>query len=62
MLDGVLTDEGGTYPAGTWVRFPHGSDHCPFSDEGCTLYVKSGHLPPPPGEEDYVLCVASGFE
>ena len=53
VLDGVLTDEEGTYPAGTWVRFPHGSDHRPFSDEGCMLYVKSGHLPlPPKGEKD----------
>ncbi len=48
VLDGSLSDEQGTYPAGTWVRFPHGSDHTPFSDEGCTLYVKSGHLPIPP--------------
>ena len=46
MLDGVLTDEKGSYPAGSWVRFPSGSGHRPFSDEGCTLYVKSGHLPP----------------
>lgn len=46
VLDGVLTDEKGDYPAGSWVRFPSGSGHRPFSYEGCTLYVKSGHLPP----------------
>lgn len=45
VLDGVLRDERGRYPAGTWVRFPHGSAHSPYSEDGCTLYLKSGHLP-----------------
>jgi len=26
------------------VRYDPGSRHQPFSDEGCTLYVKTGHL------------------
>lgn len=44
VLDGVLEDEDGRYPKGTWLRNPPGSGHAPFSAEGCTLYVKSGHL------------------
>jgi anti-sigma factor ChrR (cupin superfamily) len=45
VLEGVFTDEHGTYPAGTWLRNPAGSFHTPFSREGCTIYVKTGHLP-----------------
>lgn len=47
VLEGVLSDEAGDYPAGTWVREPAGSAHAPFSREGCVIYVKEGHLPPP---------------
>jgi anti-sigma factor ChrR (cupin superfamily) len=45
VLEGVFADEQGTYPAGTWLRNPAGSSHTPFSREGCTIYVKTGHLP-----------------
>lgn len=45
VLDGVFEDEHGRYPAGTWLRNPHMSQHTPFSREGCTIYVKVGHLP-----------------
>ena len=44
VLDGTIADGDGTYPQGTWVRFPDGSRHQPWSEEGCTLYVKVGHL------------------
>ena len=44
VLDGVFQDEYGTYPAGTWLRSPHLSEHKPFSTEGCLIYVKTGHL------------------
>lgn len=44
VLEGVLEDEHGRYPAGTWVRQPDGSSHSPFSQEGCLLFVKRGHL------------------
>jgi anti-sigma factor ChrR (cupin superfamily) len=44
VLDGVLEDEQGRYPEGTWLRNPDGSAHAPVSREGCTLYVKTGHL------------------
>lgn len=46
VIDGVLADEFGTYPAGTWLRQPHGSRHAPYSEAGCTLWVKRGHLQP----------------
>ncbi len=44
VVDGVFEDEHGRYPAGTWLRSPHLSAHCPFSIEGCTIFVKTGHL------------------
>jgi anti-sigma factor ChrR (cupin superfamily) len=40
VLDGCFSDEGGNYPAGTYLRNPPGSQHAPFSIEGCTLFVK----------------------
>ena len=44
VVDGTLADEHGTYPAGTWIRSPHGSVHAPWSDEGALIYVRVGHL------------------
>ncbi|MEO1402630.1 MAG: cupin domain-containing protein [Cyanobacteria bacterium J06635_1] len=44
VIEGTFEDEQGTYPQGTWLRNPAGSVHTPFSREGCTLYVKVGHL------------------
>jgi anti-sigma factor ChrR (cupin superfamily) len=45
VLEGVFEDEHGRYPAGTWIRSPHMSAHRPLSHEGCTILVKTGHLP-----------------
>ncbi len=45
VLEGTFADEQGEYPAGTWMRSPHGSAHQPFSKEGCLILVKTGHLP-----------------
>ena len=44
VVDGVFEDEHGRYPAGSWIRSPHMSAHQPFSKEGCTIFVKTGHL------------------
>lgn len=44
VLDGVFEDEHGRYPQGSWLRSPHMSTHKPFSIEGCTILVKTGHL------------------
>jgi anti-sigma factor ChrR (cupin superfamily) len=44
VLEGIFEDEFGSYPAGTWMRSPHLSAHRPFSNKGCTILVKTGHL------------------
>ena len=45
VLDGVFSDEGGDYAAGTWLRSPRWSRHTPFTGpEGALIYVKVGHL------------------
>jgi len=46
VLRGTFEDARGVYPTGTWLRSPDGSEHTPFSREGCLLYVKTGHLTP----------------
>ena len=45
VLAGVFQDEYGSYPAGSWLRNPPGSVHRPWSEAGCTIWVKTGHLP-----------------
>lgn len=47
VLDGVFSDEHGNYPRGTFLLNPDGSTHAPFSDEGCTLFVKLRQSPGP---------------
>ncbi|MGA7936193.1 MAG: cupin domain-containing protein [Kovacikia sp.] len=47
VLDGIFEDEFGSYPRGTWLRNPSDSRHTPFSQMGCLIYVKTGHLPAP---------------
>ena len=46
VLEGTFQDEFGDYPKGSWLRSPHMSQHTPFSEEGCLIYVKTGHLAP----------------
>jgi len=46
VLDGTLSDEFGNYGPGTYLKNPSGSSHAPFSDGGCTLFVKLRHLSP----------------
>jgi len=45
VLSGRLMDEWGDYPAGSWVRRPHNSEHCPYVVDETVIWVKSGHLP-----------------
>jgi anti-sigma factor ChrR (cupin superfamily) len=40
VLEGTFSDEQGDYPAGTYLRNPPQTDHAPFSETGCTLFVK----------------------
>ena len=44
VIEGIFSDEHGDYPAGSWIRSPHLSRHQPFSEQGCLIYVKVGHL------------------
>ena len=45
VLEGEFRDEHGSYPAGSWIRSPHQSQHAPFTrDQGALIYVKVGHL------------------
>lgn len=45
VLEGVFCDEHGHYPAGSWLRSPHLSEHQPYTGpEGALIYVKTGHL------------------
>jgi len=46
VVSGTFEDEHGVYPQGSWIRSPHMSLHKPFSKEGCTIFVKTGHLLP----------------
>ena len=50
MLSGTLGDEFGDYGPGTYLKNPPGSSHAPFSEEGCTLFVKLRHLSPDDSE------------
>lgn len=46
VLEGTFYDEHGAYPAGSWIRSPHLSQHQPYTkDDGALIYVKTGHLP-----------------
>lgn len=42
ILEGGYQDEYGEYSTGGWQRLPMGSRHAPRSENGCTLYVKTG--------------------
>lgn len=44
VLEGTFQDEFGRYPTGTWMRNPHMSSHQPYSELGCLIFVKVGHL------------------
>jgi anti-sigma factor ChrR (cupin superfamily) len=44
VVEGVFEDEYGEYCSGSWIRSPHQSLHQPFSRQGCTIFVKTGHL------------------
>lgn len=46
VLDGILSDQYGDYPAGTYGRNPKGTGHAPFSEDGCTMLVKLWQMHP----------------
>ncbi|MBD1389194.1 cupin domain-containing protein [Neiella sp. HB171785] len=45
VLSGEFCDEYGKYPAGTWMRSPHQSQHHPYVEQETVIWVKTGHLP-----------------
>jgi anti-sigma factor ChrR (cupin superfamily) len=40
VLSGTFVDDGGSYPAGWYLRNPPGSSHAPSSPEGAVIFVK----------------------
>lgn len=58
VIDGTLSDEYGNYGPGTYLKNPPGSSHAPFSEGGCTLFVKLRHLDP----EDTAKVVIHTFQ
>ena len=44
VLSGAIMDEYGCYPAGTWIRNPHNSEHCPYVEDETVIWIKTGHL------------------
>lgn len=57
VISGTYYDEQGKYPAGTWIRNPHGSSHHPYTlQDGAVVLVKTGHLiNSDVMEEEYVM-------
>ena len=45
VISGELIDEYGRYPAGSWIRSPHMSQHNPYAEQDTLIWVKVGHLP-----------------
>lgn len=45
VINGCFSDEYGDYPAGSWIRSPHMSEHFPRVREETLILVKVGHLP-----------------
>jgi len=46
VISGTFLDEWGIYPAGTWIRNPHNSEHCPYVQDETIIWVKTGHMLP----------------
>ena len=44
VISGTMCDEYGEYPAGSWIRYPHNSEHCPYVEEDTLVWIKTGHL------------------
>lgn len=41
VVKGTWSDELGSYPEGTWLRYPPDCPYTPFSQTGCLVYVKT---------------------
>lgn len=45
VIEGSFSDEKEKYSAGKWIRSQQSSSRQRHSEEGCLLYLKTGHLP-----------------
>lgn len=41
LVEGTWSDEFGTYPTGSWLRYPPNCSYRPSSETGCLIYVKT---------------------
>lgn len=41
LVEGSWSDELGSYPTGSWLRYPPNCPYSPFSETGCLIYVKT---------------------
>lgn len=44
VLEGVLQDQRGRYPAGSWQRLHADAGHAPFAEEDTLIMLRNGHL------------------
>lgn len=45
VLEGTFSDDQGDWPAGSYLLNPEGYSHAPYSEGGCTLFVKLRQYP-----------------
>jgi anti-sigma factor ChrR (cupin superfamily) len=53
VLEGMVEDEQGSYPAGSWLRSPQGSVHGLCICDGGLAYIKIGQVQPSAAVADY---------
>lgn len=46
VLDGIFQDDAGDHPTGEYVRNPPTSAHTPYTNPGCTIFVKLWQMKP----------------
>lgn len=44
VVSGCLCDEYGQFSAGSWLRYPHNSEHFPYVEVDTVFWIKTGHL------------------
>ncbi|WP_321349892.1 cupin domain-containing protein [Halopseudomonas oceani] len=57
VLEGVFSDDSGNYAAGSYLRSPAGSEHAPFSEPGCLIFVKLNQFA---GDDQATVRLAAG--
>ena len=62
VLDGIFSDEHGDFPTGSYVRNPIGTRHKPFSETGCTIFVKLWQFDEKDKEQFVVNCHEAEWE